>query len=160
MPQHIDYDRGVHKRTGPGGIEVYMYKDDPGVYLNAYGTPLPESIAEAAGFDVATNRKAKLKKERVAAALRAVDADLASLEGEPDAEEVVTKEQDGWKIIDIGLGRRLIKDPEGNQITPQSMPQEQAESLLAQLAGPPSTVPEKEAKQKPKANEKQGSSAA
>ena len=68
----IDLNRGVSIRgcDKPTCFQVFMYKDEPGVYLNVYGNPVSDEIAEEAGFNVKELGKAKALKERMAAVFR------------------------------------------------------------------------------------------
>jgi len=78
MSGNIDYDRGVVKRIHPNlGVDVYMYRDDPGVFLNAFGTEVDVELAKSCGFDVDKLEKAKRKKEMMAKAMIEIEAQLA-----------------------------------------------------------------------------------
>lgn len=139
MANAIDYDRGVEKRRDPlTGVDVYVYQDDPGVYLNAYGQPIDEAAAAAAGFDVVKLGKVKDKKERVAAALAAIDAE----DGE-QLEQTIVQQRNGYKLVSIGLGRYRVLDPDGDNLTPKNLTQQEGEIVFNQL------VPETKAKAKP-----------
>ena len=132
MARKIDYDRGViisqHKASG---MDVFMYVDTPGVYLNAFGTPVSDQLAKEAGYDVEKFGKDKLKRERMAKAMTAIEAELAI------ADEVgkknVIEEKGGFKIVDLGVGRHYVEDAEGNRLNSIPLPVEQARVLLAQL---------------------------
>lgn len=133
----IDYDRGVRIRTIPDlGMDVFMYKDTPGVYLNAYGTEVSLDLARLAGFDVDRLGKLRTRNERVALMARQIDAELAVAE---QSREVV-EELDGFKIIDIGAGRYLIEDPDGNILTQQIPSLDLAGKLLKGVV-PPKEAP-------------------
>lgn len=128
----IDYDRGViisqHKASG---MDVFMYVDTPGVYLNAFGAPVSDQLAKEAGYDVEKFGKDKLKRERMAKAMTAIEAELAI------ADEVgkknVVEEKGGFKIVDMGVGRHYVEDPDGNRLNSVPLPVEQARVLLTQL---------------------------
>lgn len=126
----IDYDRGVIKRTHrPSGVDVYMYVDEPGVYRNAFETEVSEAFAKQAGFDVATLSKQRLRKERVEAALAAIDQDI----GETGSTRKVVKTHGGFKIVNIGLGRHNVEDPDGGVLNSVPLPLEQAQKLVEHL---------------------------
>src|SRR6266699_464625 len=115
FPQgYIDYDRGVHIRTHHStGVDVYMYVDNPGVYLSAHGTPVSEALAREAGYPVDEQVKQRELNKRLRAAHAAVYAEMNAGEA---AQEIV-EERDGFTIVSIGLGRHIIKSPDGDQLT-------------------------------------------
>lgn len=128
----IDYDRGViisqHKQTG---MDIFMYVDTPGVYLNAFGTPVADKLAKEAGYDVEKFGKERVKRERMKAATDAIEQELAIVNDQ--GVKTVVEETEGFKIIDIGLGRHFVEDPDGNKLTSVPLPLEQAKVLLRQL---------------------------
>ena len=100
MAFRIDLDRGVISRSHPSlGMDVYMYVDDPGVYLTAHGTEVALALAEQAGFEV--DKYAKQHKIKVAMAN--AQADVLAQFNEATTEVLV--ERNGFKVVDIGLGR-------------------------------------------------------
>jgi hypothetical protein len=126
----IDYDRGVRIRTVPNmGMDIFMYKDAPGVYLNAYGTEVTLELAKLAGFDVERLGKLRLRQERMAQMARQIDDELATAE---QSREVV-EELDGFKIISLGDERYVIEDPDGNVLTTQIVSLAMANKLLGGL---------------------------
>jgi hypothetical protein len=128
----IDYDRGVLINTHPTlGFDVYMYVDDPGKYLTVHGKAIPKEIAKAAGYDVDRFEKERIRKERRDQALEQIDKDLLEA---ADVQESEEKELNGWKLINIGMGRYHVADPDGNKVTPQPITQEQGLKLLSQMA--------------------------
>ncbi len=53
MTSKIDYNRGCVKMSHPSsGMDVYMYKDDPGVYLDAFANVVSEAVAQACGYSI------------------------------------------------------------------------------------------------------------
>lgn len=96
----VDADRGYHMRSHPTlGMDVFMYVDDPGVYMTAHCDPVPDDLAEAAGFPVEENRK----KHQIKSALAAAQREVLDRYNENKHEFVV--ERGDFKIQDIGLGR-------------------------------------------------------
>ena len=128
--KRIDYDRGVifTKHSGTG-VEVYMYVDEPGVYINAFEGPVDEKFAKEAGFDTEKYAKQRVYKERMRAAKNAIEAELSKITDEP----IVAVEKAGFKIMDIGVGRFTVHDPQGNVLTPEPLSLEIAEKLVAAL---------------------------
>lgn len=132
MARNIDFDRGVHVRTNTlvGGVQIYMYVDSPGVYYDAFGHEVSEELAEGAGFDVENLRKKRLLAERRAQALKTIEDEFRAAE---EGEQLVVRERGGWQLVDIGAGRFIIKDPDGNNINPVPLPRQSADALLEQL---------------------------
>ena len=136
MAFRIDLDRGVISRSHPSlGMDVYMYVDDPGVYLTAHGTEVALALAEQAGFEV--DKYAKQHKIKVAMAN--AQADVLAQFNEATTEVLV--ERNGFKVVDIGLGRCNVLSPDGDLLNKTPVSREQAEILLKHL-----TPNEKDAK--------------
>lgn len=136
MAFRIDLDRGVISRSHPSlGMDVYMYVDDPGVYLTAHGTEVALALAEQAGFEV--DKYAKQHKIKVAMAN--AQADVLAQFNEATTEVLV--ERNGFKVVDIGLGRCNVLSPDGDLLNKTPVSREQAEILLKHL-----TPDEKDAK--------------
>lgn len=130
----IDYSRGVTIRKHMGtGVDVIMYKDTPGVYLSWHGTKVSEVMAKEAGFPVEILGREKLRRERLDAAGLMIDKEL----GQAPGMETVVAEKDGFRIVDIGQGRFVVKDPEGFAMHKAWLGREMADKLLQYL------VPEK-----------------
>lgn len=139
----IDYDRGVLINTDAiSGMDIFMYYDQPGVYLNAHGVPVPEALAKSAGFDVEFYSKEKVKRDRMAAAKAVIENDLK------DAKDETGEKIDldgGYSIVGIGLGRYMLKDPDGNTLTETPLSKEHALSVAKLLAQPKDTKEQKPA---------------
>lgn len=116
MPKHIDYDRGVLIRTNPTlGMDVFMYADDPGVYLNAAGKQVPPATAKAAGYDI--DRWAKLRKKKLAMQSFAKQLDATDLQDKEGTSRTVIADRDGFQLVEMTLGRAQIMSPDGDAIT-------------------------------------------
>lgn len=138
MAMKIDYDRGIHKRSVDAlGLDVYMYVDTPGVYLNAHGTEVSEDIARKAGFPVDDHLKQRKLKERLAAARKKILEEADAVQ-----EKKVVKERRGFKIVDIGLDRYQVISPDDDVLTKQPQSKREAEIVFDQV------VPENEGKAK------------
>ncbi len=108
----IDLNRGVQCcREKQSGTYVYMYIDTPGVYLSELGEPLTEDFARSAGFDVEKFRKERQKAEKLAAATKAIEAELGDKPG------TVLREAAGYKLMALPLDRAEIVDPDGHKVT-------------------------------------------
>ncbi len=130
----IDYDRGVTKKRHPkSGMDIYMYRDEPGVFRDAFGNPVDPRLARSAGYDTDALGKIKARKERFAAAFAAVEAELADENGLPKKQ--IVAERNGFKIVNLGLGRHVIEVPDGNTLNPTPVPKEEAEFIFDSVAG-------------------------
>lgn len=126
----IDYDLGVRKFIHPSGVEVYMYVDNPGVYLNAYENPLSEAFAAEAGYDIAALAKSRLRKEMLK---KAHDGVLAQLAEDDAGTHEVLANRGGVYVVNIGLGRFVLEDQDGGRLSPTHMSQEAALDLLDKM---------------------------
>lgn len=141
----IDADRGYIARVHPTGMYVYMYRDKPGYYYDGHGREVGEELAKASGFDIVKHGKSRNLQERKRAAMDAIERELAP---ENIKEEKVVHTKKGYTVVDIGLGRCNLKDPDGNILNPYPLTLEQVTVLLNQMV--PSDPPK--AKGKPKAD--------
>lgn len=142
MAFQIDYNRGVEiRRHGASGMDVYMYYDDPGVYLTAHATRLGDDVASGAGYDVAALSMEKRKRAALAAAHQAIEAQFAGVE----AKHEVIDERDGFTLVDQGtvngIERYIVCDPDGNQITPKPMQKAAAVVFFAAMFDKASDAP-------------------
>ena len=136
---NIDLNRGVTIRRQPTtGVQVFMYKDTPGVFLNAHGTEVSPEMAKSSGFDTETLLKDKLKRERMAVAMSTIEAEFSS---GPAMRETV-READGFKLIAVGLGRHKVLDPDGEELHDKPLTLEEANLLLDQLTHTAPVEPE------------------
>lgn len=139
MPQgKIDYDRGVIINVhAASGMDVFMYADDPGVFLNAHGGEVKDFIAKEAGYDIEKLAKDKLKKSRKAQASAMIEAEFAD---DKDMTEDVVAEVDGYTIVTTGLGRHHVLDPDGNRLSAFPLSLEAAQNLLNGMTKQPEVV--------------------
>lgn len=107
----IDLDRGVQIRNSIHGIAVYMYYDDPGVYLNAHGDPVSEDLAREAGYDIARLAREKTRRDAVKKAMGEINEQFSYV-----GDDEVTKERNGYQIVKSG-DFYTIRDPEGGILT-------------------------------------------
>ncbi len=131
MPKGIDVNRGVMVKKHPAMGLVYMYLDTPGVFLNAFGKEVPDSVAEQAHFDVTTLSKEKTKRERMREAMTAIEVEL-ELASTAEAENILV-ERGGYKIVKLALGNAHVYDDDGNKLTPIPVPEAEAKLLLDHL---------------------------
>src|ERR1700692_3578061 len=127
----IDLDRGAMTCTHPSlGIAIYMYLDDPGVYLTEHGNVLEngEVLAEQAGFDVV-----KFAKQRkIRAAMRNANEKIMREFNESTTQ--VLAERNGLKIGAFGLDRCTVLSPDGDLLNKAPIPRAKADILLDHLA--------------------------
>lgn len=129
----VDYDRGVIINNHPGsGMDVYMYVDEPGHFMNAHLHRVPDEIAREAGFNTDLLAKERLRLERKAQAGKIIDQEL---EDEASTEEVVVDTRNDFKLVTIGLGRYNVKDPEDNILNAHPLPETSAVKLFVAMAG-------------------------
>lgn len=114
----IDLDRGVSIRvvplgsTGPqAGMQVCMYKDDPGIYYALNGVPISPEWAKSAGFDVEADLKERSRREKRAAALAAIDKEFDVM---PEGE--VVEEGEDFQIVHMGHGWFDVLDDDGARV--------------------------------------------
>lgn len=139
MASKIDYDRGVHIRGVDAiGLDVYMYVDSPGVYLNAHGSEVTEAIARQAGFPVDDHMKQRRLKERMASAMQKIKEEMDA-QGE-EKEVLITR--DGFSVLGIGLDRYQVLSPEGDVLTKAPMSKAEALIVFDQLVPEKSNEPD------------------
>ena len=129
----IDENLGVIvKFVKKSGIEVYMYKSEPGIYRTRSGDLIDKKIAFEAGFRVEELDRQKVIQERKAAALADIEDEFSI-----SVEEKVLVSRGGYKAIRVGpatRGRYVIRDPEGKQITADTVDKKEAYRLISKLA--------------------------
>lgn len=127
---------GVLARQGPGGVSVFMYNDDPGVFLNERGAPVSERFAEAAGFDVQTLGKMRRKKQAMAAAARGVESEFEQEVGNSN----IVLERGEYRLVEVANGHFQIHfvetDGRGSPLSASILTRKAAEKLFDELAPP------------------------
>ena len=123
----FDYNRGVQLRRHPTtGMVLGMYKDEVGTYRNAHGTPVAAELAAEAGFPVERYRKIAEKRARMDAAQRALDDEFKDF----DPVREIVAERGGFKLVHIGNGRHIIEDPDGSNLTPKQMTEDEGRKVF------------------------------
>ncbi len=128
MPSPIDLNRGVIIRKHPKGFYVGMYKDEPGGYLSEAGYDLSSEIAGEAGFNVEDLSREKERRDRLAAAHAAINAEY---DGE---ENVEIASEGGYKVFHETAGAFSIRDGDGSTMTKEPLGRDQAIELMHALA--------------------------
>jgi hypothetical protein len=96
-------------------MDVFMYADNPGVYLNVYAKVVPSSIAKEAGFDIVRWAKAKQKRDTLLKFKHNLD-EAEALDEEASRKVLDTRE--GFTLIELPLGRGSIAGPDGDIMVP------------------------------------------
>jgi hypothetical protein len=146
MPEGIDVTRGVEiRRDRSTGVRVYMYINEPGVYLNAFGKPLAESFANKAGFPTERYSRMRNAREKIADFTRKMqhEMDVSSL---TENREVVVA-RGGYTVYAMPYGNAIVTSDEGDNLTPTPIAQASALELLEALA--PTPVAETKIKPEP-----------
>lgn len=127
----IDFDRGVKiRQDDKTGIQIYMYKDEPGVYYDRHGRRVPETLAKQAGFDVARFARLRQHKQKVKDFFDAIE-DLEKVDLGL-AQQAVAREKAGFKLVFLPLNRAVVLGPDGQQMCKPSS-RELMEQLFNQL---------------------------
>lgn len=129
----IDYDRGVIISKHPTTqVDVYMYTDTPGKYLNAHGVEVAPEFAKAAGFDTEKYDRQRKHKDLLAKAKEAIDAEL----NYDESERKVVDDRDGYSLVKLGPGRFIVESPDGERLTPVPLAENVARSVLDAVIPP------------------------
>lgn len=136
----IDYDKGVLKRKHPLGLDVYMYVGQPGVFLNAHGGEVSPQLAAEAGFDTDALLKERRRRDRVAEAESAINAEF----NKPEARKVVAR-LNGYEIVRVNGNNHVIVDAEGNPLTTGKLLTKEQAVKVAEQMSPVKPEPEAEA---------------
>ena len=130
----IDIDRPTTiRKHKDSGMYVYMYKDEPGVYLSQHGDVLPEKIGALVGFDVKRLAKERDRREKMAEFSAKVSKELALAEASDEPDIVATRGD--YSVIALPGGHANVVSGSAGKLnqTPLSMPL--AMELLGALAG-------------------------
>lgn len=136
MARKIDYDRGVVIKTiNTLGMDVFMYRGEPGVYYAATGALVPAALAAQAGYDTEELEKVRLRNERIATATDAVNKEMDLVET-VSTSRVVASYGD-FSVVAFGkTGRHTVEDQDGTSLTPGTfLSLEMATSVAQSMAG-------------------------
>ena len=133
VDRKIDYDKGVRIRSIPElGMEVFMYIQDPGVFLTANGAVIPAELARRAGFDVDKLLKMRERKVRMGIAAATIEREIDL--SESAAVREVIEELGGFKVVRVG-SHFLVEDPDNAVLTAGvALPKDIAISVMRELA--------------------------
>ncbi len=152
----IDLNRGVTIKTDPStGARICMYKDQPGVFLNAHGAVVAETLAARCGFPVKDLMRQRRKSEALATAAVQIEAEFEEQMAVKTKDKVLRETKDGYKAIQRPFGRCWVYGPDDKALNDKPLTKEEALHLLKVInetpegdegAGPdtPEKQPEKE----------------
>ncbi len=96
----IDLNRGVRiMRSKKTGIQVFMYKDEPGVFRSATGGLVGDDLAFQAGYDIVGLTKERERRTRIREATEQIDLEYRSQERE------MIREASGMGLEKVGKGK-------------------------------------------------------
>lgn len=132
---NIDVTRGVEiRRDRSTGVRVYMYVDEPGVYLNAFGKPIAEAFAAKAGFPVDQYARQRIAREKISDFTKKLQHDMEVASLTEDREEITKR--GGYVVYRMPFGNAVVVSEEGENLTDRPIAEAQAMELLEALAGP------------------------
>ncbi len=113
---------GTIHRVGPGGMMIYMYNDDPGVFYNEHGGRVSNAIAAQANFDVETLAKLHRRKLAMEKATDAVDQEWS----EQRSSARVLAEKGEYRLVELGKGHCQVQfieaDGQGSPLSASMAP--------------------------------------
>lgn len=124
----IDLNRGVTYKKHNKGIQVYMYKDDPGRFYDASGNIVSDSFAKTAGFDT---RKLKAKGD----IQRKINDLGGQLKKEYDSldQRAVLYENSGYKVLEASAKFADIIDESGKVMNVTPLLKKEAIDMLKSM---------------------------
>ncbi len=141
----IDVNKGVTIKMDPSsGARVYMYKKEPGTFLNAHGHEVADSLAARCNFDVKELKKLRAKREALSRATDEIEAQFESEKSEQKKEKVIKQSEDGYKIVQFAFGRCWVFGPDGDKMHDKPLTKQEAHHLFKVIRDTPSPTPEKE----------------
>ena len=131
MPDAIDLNRGVTIKTDPStGARVVMYKDQPGVFLNAHGAPVADTLAARCGFPVKDLVRERRKREAMTRATAEIEEQFEEQMAVKTKDKVLVESDDGYKAIQQPFGRCWVYGPDGKAINDRPLTKEEALHLF------------------------------
>jgi hypothetical protein len=135
MPTPINLDRGVSIRivpasvSGPAaGMQVCMYKDDPGLYYAPNGVSISPEWAKKAGFDVEADLKERDRRARRSEALAKIDKEFDVM---PEGE--IVQDGEDFQIVHMGHGWFDVIDADGGRANSGRLRREAAVEFVKAL---------------------------
>ena len=146
----IDLNRGVTIKTDPAtGARICMYKDEPGVFLNAHGAVVADTLAARCGFPVKDLLRERHKREAIARSAKEIEEEYEEKMVVKTKDKVLAKSEDGYKVIQQPFGRCWVHGPDDKAINDRPLTKEEALHLFKVIrdtpdavTGPPTAEPE------------------
>lgn len=131
MENPIDLNRGVTIKTDPStGARIYMYKDQPGVFLNAHGAVVAETLAARCGFQVKDLMRERRKREALIKSAQEIEAEFEEKMAVKTADKVLAESADGYKAVQRPFGRCWVYGPDDKPINDRPLTKEEALHLF------------------------------
>lgn len=126
----------VCRRDPETGADVFMYRNEPGVFYSANGLEVSPILAKKAGFDI--ERLAKAREKQVK--MREFEANWNISASE--VTKRIIKERNNFRLVDLGDNRYIVEDTEGQNMTAgkQATTEQQGLDWLEFFAGPEKVV--------------------
>jgi hypothetical protein len=130
---NIDAPGGAQIRHTGDGMAIYMLFSQPGVYLNDHNKRVPEVIAAMAGYDTERWGKERRKREALAKATQAIDAEYNVA-----TQRRVLIEHEEYRVVEIQPGYYNIEFDDGTILNARGpVSQEIAMRRFYELTGLP-----------------------
>lgn len=127
----IDLNRGVTIKTDPStGARVIMHKDQPGVFLNAHGAVVADSLASRCGFPVKDLLRERRKREALARSAKEIEAEFEDQMAVKTKAKVLAESEDGYKVVQQPFGRCWVHGPDNKTINDRPLTKEEALHLF------------------------------
>ncbi len=131
MENPIDLNRGVTIKTDPStGARIYMYKDEPGVFLNAHGAVVVETLAARCGFQVKDLMRERRKREALERSAREIEAEFEEKMAVKTKDKVLEESADGYRAVQQPFGRCWVYGPDDKPINDRPLTKEEALHLF------------------------------
>lgn len=138
MTNPIDLNRGVTIKTDPAtGARICMYKDQPGIFLNAHGTVVAETLAARCGFPVKDLLRARRKREALAQSAKEIEEEFEEKMAVKTKTKVIEESEDGYKVIQQPFGRHWVHGPDDKAINDRPLTKEEALHLFKVIRDTP-----------------------
>lgn len=141
MALEIDYKRGVTHRRTPGGLQVFMYKKEPGEFYFADGSVASLDDAGSAGFDVAGLKRERDKMVAIEKATQQVEQqfELATENIEEQFSEPEIDDRD-YGISPLRLEKNgawyNVLNTDGSKLNPKGLRRDEAIQFAKNLLSP------------------------
>ena len=134
----IDLNRGCTIKTDPGtGARVIMYKDQPGVFLNAHGAVVADTLAARCGFPVKDLLRERRKREALAQSAEEIEAEFEEKMAVKTKDKVLAESEDGYKAVQRPFGRCWVYGPDEKPINDRPLTKEEALHLFKTINDTP-----------------------